>query len=178
TASPTHDPGDRHEREQRRGRVAPRVRDQASRGRSELGQRVAPVLREAMRPGEIDDYRAFRRVEVVVEAAEDESGPGRERLLIRDELRKRSVPVPGEPRVERLGRFARQRNGAEREQLERGVREHAVERLLPGETARADDSRRNHMEYYADLTDLCNYPVLASSASSAALPPVPSCSSS
>jgi hypothetical protein len=97
---------DGREREQSGGRVAARVRDQPTGGRRELGERVVPARRaQPMRTGEVDDHRAGRRVQrgrrFVVQAAEDELGPGRTRLLVRDEAGKGPVAVAGEPRIER-----------------------------------------------------------------------------
>src|SRR5207244_8232710 len=56
-----------------------------------------------------------------------------------------AVHVAGEPRVERAGRLARERVGPERDQLEPGVGEPPVERLLPGEAGGADEGGRDHL---------------------------------
>ena len=104
---------------------------------------------EPVRAGEVDDDRVGRRHErggrVVVEAAEDELGAGGQRLVVRDEDGQRPVPVAAEPRVERVGRLPGERVGSERDELEPGVREHPVERLLPGKAGCAEDGGRNHL---------------------------------
>jgi hypothetical protein len=67
----------------------------------------------------------------MVEADEDEIGAARESLIVRDEPRKLS-PVTVQARIQRLGRFAGEAVRAECEEVELGVGEDAVERLLPG----------------------------------------------
>jgi hypothetical protein len=97
---------DRREREQRRRRVAARVRDEPRRGWRELGHRVAPVRertgkrvleavplaveRCVLQPvcaREVDDDGVLGRGErggfLVPEAGEDHVRAGRERLLVR-----------------------------------------------------------------------------------------------
>ena len=87
-----------------------------------------------MRAGEVDDDAARGRLErrrpLVVEAHEDDVGAARERLLVRHE-RGQPAAVAGEARVEREA-AAGERVRAERDELELGMREHAVERLLTG----------------------------------------------
>ena len=170
------DAGDRAEREQRRGRVAAGVGDQRPDRRRELRQRVAPgvvparVLEpvplgvgaggEPVRAGEVDDDGVRGRLELggglVVEAAEDELGTGGERLAVRDEGRQRAVAVAAESGIERRDRPSRERLRPERDELQLRVREHAVERLLPGKSGGADDCRANHVGYYAATAHLCN----------------------
>ena len=153
---------DRREREQRRGRVAPGVRDQAAGLGDELGQPVDPVaeplgarVREAVplvvaarrRAG--DARRRGRRRHpgrdlvdrrrgLVREAEDRHVRLVRERLGVRDEVRacRRAV----EPRVERARGLARERVRADGDELELRVPEHAVERLLPRVPGRADDA--------------------------------------
>ena len=105
---------ERREREQDGGGVAARVRDQRPFGREELRDRVAPGAERAggrmlepvplriergvvepVRAREVDDDGVGRRLErcrpLVLEAAEDELGAGRERLVVGDERRQRAV---------------------------------------------------------------------------------------
>ena len=168
--------GDRADREQRRGRVAAGVGDQRPDRRRELRQRVAPgvvparVLEpvplgvgaggEPVRAGEVDDDGVRGRLELggglVVEAAEDELGTGGERLAVRDEGRQRAVAVAAESGIERRDRPSRERLRPDGDELQLRVREHAVERLLPGKSGGADDCRANHVGYYAATAHLCN----------------------
>ena len=101
-------------------------------------------VREAVGAGEVDDDRAGRRLEhrraLVAEAGEDDVRAGRERLLVRDEGRQRAV----QPDVERRGRLARERVGAEGHDLELRMAERAVERLLPGVAGGPEDCQRRH----------------------------------
>ena len=91
---------------------------------------------EPVGSGEVDDHAARRDVErcclVVREAEERDVGAGRERRVVRDEPRHAAPAVAAEARIERPGRLARERVRPERVQLERRMREHAVERLLTG----------------------------------------------
>ncbi len=85
---------------------------------------------EPVRAGEVDDHGAGRHPErrgaLVVEAAEDELRPARERLLVRDEVRHAGA----EPRVQHPRSPAGQRVRPERDEVERRVGEDAVECLL------------------------------------------------
>ena len=145
------------EREQRRRRVAPGVRDQRALGRMHFGQPVAPGARREAVPllgqglvgepvdaAEIDHDRACGRLErgrlLVPEAEEDRLGAARARLEVRGEHRHRAV----EPRVERVGGPAGERIRPERDQLELRMREHPVERLLAGVPGRTEDGHGRH----------------------------------
>src|SRR5204862_1360421 len=83
----------------------------------------------------------------VVEAEEDRLRIARERLLVRDERGQGAV----QPQIERGGAVARVGVRTERHDLERGVREHAVECLLTRVAAASDDDGGNHGKYYAKL---------------------------
>ena len=106
------------EREQHRGRVAARVRDQPSLGRRQLGEPVRPVaelvgprvreavpllvlrrVREPVRAGEVDHDPARGRLErrgvLVREAEEGDVGLARERRVVRDEPRDRACRRSG-----------------------------------------------------------------------------------
>ena len=107
--------------------------------------RIERGVVEPVRAREVDDDGVGRRLErrrpLVLEAAEDELGSGRERLVVRDERRQRAV----QPRVEDARGRAGERVGAERDELQLRVREHAVERLLAGIAGGAEDRGRDAM---------------------------------
>ncbi len=149
--------GERPEGEQRGRRVAAGVRDQPAHGRIQLRQAVAPRARcravprlgngrigQPVRPREVDHDGVGRRLEcgggLVREAEEEHVGVTRRGSRIRDERRQRAV----ETRVEATGRLPGERLGTERDELQVGVREHPVERLLAGVAGRADDRRGRH----------------------------------
>ena len=94
--------------------------------------------------GEVDDDRAGRRLDLgrarVREAEEDDVGAGRERLVVRHERGQ----MPVQPQIERGRRLPGERIRAERDDLELGVCEHAVERLLAGVAGAADDGGGRH----------------------------------
>ena len=102
-----------------------------------------------MGPGKIDDDGAGRRRDgrcaLVAETEEDDVGAGRQSLVVGDEARQRAV----QPDVEGTGRLSCERVGAERDHVEIGMAEDAVERLLPGVARDSEDGRRRHVEYYA-----------------------------
>ena len=102
-----------------------------------------------MGPGEVDDDGACGRHDgsraLVAEAEEDDVGAGRESLVVGDELWQGAV----QPDVEGSGRLACERVGAERDHVQLGVAEDAVERLLPGVARDSEDGHRRHTEYYA-----------------------------
>jgi len=97
-----------------------------------------------VRAREIDDDGVGGRLErsrpLVPETEEEDVGPGRRSLRVRDERRQRIV----EAGVERGRGRARERVGAERDHLEPGMPEHAVERLLPGVARRTEDRHTDH----------------------------------
>src|SRR5439155_21932961 len=74
-----------------------------------------------------------------------DAGAGRERLVVRHE----GGQIPVQPQVERRGGLTGERVGAERDNLELGVGEQAVERLLAGVPGAADDRGSRHAAYYA-----------------------------
>ena len=92
-----------------------------------------------MRAGEIDDdhvgVRVQQRRPLVVEAAEDQLRACRDGGVVRDERRHVAV----QPRVEHARTLAGERVGAERDELELRVREHAVEGLLARIAGGAED---------------------------------------
>ena len=104
---------------------------------------VGGGARQPVTAGEVDDDALGRRLDprrlLVAEAEEDDVRAARERLVVRDEGGGRRGAVAGEPRVERGGGLPGERVGAERGQLEPGVGEHAVERLLAGVPGRPED---------------------------------------
>ena len=105
---------------------------------------------EPVRAGKVDHDGVRRRLErgrpLVVEAAEDELRTGPERLVVGDECRQRAVQAWVEDARGRAG----ERVGAERDELELRVRQHAVERLLTRVAGGAEDrSCDGHAAYYA-----------------------------
>ncbi len=150
-------PRERGEGEQRCGCVAAWIGDQRPLGRRELGQAVAPRARrdavplarqvgvgQAVRAGEVDDDGALRRGEcrgvVVPETEKEDVRAGGGGLRVRHERGQRAVKT----RVERPGGLAGKRVRAERNRLEVGVGEHAVERLLARIAGAADDRSGEH----------------------------------
>jgi hypothetical protein len=112
--------------------------------------RIERGIREPVRAREIDEDGVGRSCErgspLVLEAAEDELGAGRKRHLVRRERGQRSVQA----RVEHARRRAGERVGAQRDELELRMREHAIERLLAGIARGTDDRGRDtHSAYYA-----------------------------
>ena len=110
-----------------------------------------------MRAREVDDDRVGGRLErggvFVAEAEEEHVGAGGSRLGVRDEIRERAVQA----RVERRSGAAGERVRAERDDLEPGVREHAVEGLLTHVPGAADDrSSRHYPENYTEGWKLCS----------------------
>jgi hypothetical protein len=80
---------------------------------------------------EVDDDSVRRRLEcgrfAVVQAEEENVGSARQRLRVRHERRQRAV----EAEIQRRRRFPRQGVRPERDDLELGVPEDTIERLLP-----------------------------------------------
>ena len=109
-----------------------------------------------MRAGEVDDHRVGGRVEcrggIVVEAEEDHIDVLAGCLGIRHEGGQRPVQA----RIERACGPAGERVGAERDELELRVPEHAVERLLAGIAGAAEDGGALHTENYTDKCKLCS----------------------
>src|SRR5438067_10872823 len=96
-------------------------------------------------PGEVDDNRVVRRLELEVAADEDEADAGTERLRVGCEARKAAVPVAREPRVERRRGLPSVGVGAERDQLELGMRKDTIERLLTRIAGSTEDGDREHL---------------------------------
>ena len=159
--------GDRREREQCRGRVAAGVRDEPTRWRMQLGKPIRPRgqpigmrmlesvplvveagIDEPVRSREVDDHTARRDVErrslFVRQAQESDVGAGSERRVVRDESRDAAPAVAAEAGIERPGRLARERVRPERVQLERRMREHAIQCLLSGVPRRAHYRHSRH----------------------------------
>ena len=152
------------EGQERGGRVATRIRDQPARAGDQLGQSVAP-LGEPFGPGvpeavpgliasgvaqtvctrQVDDDSLLRCVDrsrsLVRQADDRDLGPVGESCIVRDEVRHRSA---AETRVEGRRRAAGERVGADGDEVERRVPEHAVERFLPRVAGRADNTDRRH----------------------------------
>ena len=95
--------------------------------------------------GQVDDDGVGRRLELDVTADEDERSAGSECLGVGYEAGDTAVTVAREARVERRSRLSGVRVAAERKQLEIGMREDAIERLLAGKTRRAEDGDRLHL---------------------------------
>ena len=74
-------------------------------------------------------------------------------LGVRHEAGQRAVQA----RIERAGGLARERVGAERDELEPGVPEHAVERLLAGIAGAAEDGGALHGENYTGKLKIMQY---------------------
>ena len=106
--------------------------------------RIQIGLPEPMRAGEVDDDCIVRRLDCgrvgVVEAEEDELRARGTCRLVRHECRERPV----QPHVERGSCLPGVRVGAERDDLEPGVREDAVERLLTGIPAASENGCCDH----------------------------------
>ena len=134
--------------------AAPGWRSTSSRARRRAGgrSRTSPHRRPASfsrcAPERSTTTPRGRRLELrrplVVEADEDEVGAASQRLLVRNERGRPAGPVAGEAGVESARGLPGERVRAEREQVELGVREDAVERLLPGVAGSADDGRVRH----------------------------------
>ena len=97
-----------------------------------------------MGAGQVDDERVGGRLEggrlVVVEAQEEDVGAACGGLGIRHEGRQGAV----KSRIERLRGLPGERVRAERDRLERGVREQAIEGLLAGIAGAAEDGGGVH----------------------------------
>ena len=110
---------------------------------------VDPRLAEAMGAREVDDDAASRRVDrrrpLVRKTDEDDVGAARESCLVRDESRHAAPAVAAEPGVEGSRRLPGERVGSQRVQVQRRVREHAVERLLTRVPGGADDGDGGHL---------------------------------
>jgi len=106
-----------------------------------------------MSAGKVDDDSARRRRDLgrspMREADERHVGAAREGRIVRDETGDPAAAVTAEPWVENDRRLARQRVRAQRVELERGMREYPVERLLTRVPRRTHDSHCWHKAYYA-----------------------------
>ena len=144
---------DRREGEQHGRRVATGIRDEPFRGRCNFRKGVRPGherrgigmleavprlvdlrISETVRTGEIDDDAARGRRDrcglLVAETEEDDVGATRQRRVVRDEAGDPAPPVSAEPRVERVRGPPGERVRAEGIELEAGMGEDAVQRLL------------------------------------------------
>ena len=117
---------------------------------------VGGRLAQPVRAGKVDHHAAGRGVELrrplMLEADEDDVGAACQRLLVRHEGGSPAAAVAREARIERRRALAGQRVRAEREEVELGVGEHTVERLLPGVAGGTDDGGERHVAYYADAS--------------------------
>ena len=151
--------GERREREQRGGRVAAGVGDELPLGREELRQAVAPRARA--RPNRTTRGASSGSASrCAPERSTTTASAGGSTAAARSWPRQRkttSAPAasassfgtnarqrPVQADVEGGGRLAGERVGAERDDLELGMAEHAVERLLAGVARGPEDGRRRH----------------------------------
>jgi hypothetical protein len=166
------------EREEHGGRVAARVRHEPALRRRQLGQPVRPpaelvrtrvleavpglVLRRIGEPvsaREVDHDAASRGLEssgvLVRQAEEGHVGLAGERRGVRDQPRDALAAVAVETWVEGGRILSGERVRADGIELELGVAQHAVERLLAGVAGSADDADVGHAHSMHKRLEIC-----------------------
>src|SRR5207245_4514474 len=122
---------------------------------------VVARLVQPVGAGQVDHDPARGRLEprgaLVVEADEDDVGAALQGRLVRDEVRDPLAAVPVQAGIELGGAPAGEAVRADGVQVELGMREHAVERLLPRIAGGTDDGCIRHTLIMQIVRVLCNY---------------------